>query len=434
MPGNSVRRAERPTATTLVAIAGVALCLLTPAVSHAQDRGKLDRIEGEIKTEQGREAALSKKSKALAEEIEALRQKVIGAARATQDSESLLSRLERKLAETRDHLVQQEKALRHRRKQIGGTLLVLERLSRNPPRALLLSPNRPMEVVRQAMLLRTSLPIIQNRADELREGVTELARTRDDIATQIKVLRGADALHSDQKELLDSLIERKAELLQETEAERQRIQKRIKGLAKEAKTLKELFARLEQERPAPPPPSPPSPPEPAPPAAASEAPEKPEKATPPASEKQTAMLALPRPDSLRRFPRRGPITLPVRGDLSRHYGDSTSYGGVSKGITIETRSAARVVAPYDGKVVFAGPFRGYGQILIIEHSGGYHTLLSGMERVDTSVGQWLLAGEPVGVMTKSAGGKPRLYFELRREGQPVNPLPWFAEYRGKDRG
>lgn len=429
MPGNSVRRAERRTGATFLAIAGVAFCYLTAAGTYAQDRGKLDRIEGEIKSERGREAALSRKSKELEAEIAALRQKVIGAARATQDSESLLTRLERKLAETRDRLAEQEAALRHRRKQIGGTLLVLERLSRNPPRALLLSPNRPMEVVRQAMLLRTSLPIIQNRADELREGVAALARTRDDIGKQIEALKGADALHNDQKALLDSLVARKAELLQETEAERRRIQKRLKRLAREAATLKELFARLEQERPAPPPPSPPTPP--SPPEAGGKPPEK---AAPPATEKQTALLNLPRPDSLRRFPRRGPITLPVRGDLTRHYGESTSYGGAAKGITIETRSAARVVAPYDGKVVFAGPFRGYGQILIIEHSGGYHTLLSGMERVDTGVGQWLLAGEPVGVMAKGTGGRPRLYFELRREGQPVNPLPWFAEYRGKDRG
>jgi len=425
MPGNSVQRADRPSSTTLLAAAGVALFLLPQPAAFAQDRGKLDRIEGEIKSEQGREAELSRKSKALAGEISELRQKVIGAARATQDSESLLTRLERKLADTRERLAEQEKALRHRRKQIGGTLLVLERLSRNPPRALLLSPNEPMEVVRQAMLLRTSLPIIQNRADELREGMVELARTRDDVDHQIKALKGADKLYGDQRELLDSLIARKADLLQETEAERERVRKRLKRLAQEAKTLKELFARLEQERPAPPPPAP------------VPAPSKGEvekNAAPGTTERRTAALSLPRPTALRHFPSQGPITLPVRGDLTRHYGENTAYGATSKGITIETRAGARVVAPYDGKVVFAGPFRGYGQILIIEHSGGYHTLLSGLERVDTDVGQWLLAGEPVGVMAKAADTKPRLYFELRREGQPVNPLPWFAEYRGKDRG
>lgn len=425
-----MKRAERPNPKILIALCGIALVLLPPGISAAQDRGQLNRIEGEIKKEKGRAAELSRKSKALADEIADLRNRAIGAARATQDSESLLTRLERKLAETQENLRIQEDALRHRRQQIGGTLMILERMSRNPPRALLLSPNRPMEVVRQAMLLRTSLPIIQNRADELREGVLELARTRDSIDSQLDELKSASHLYTDQRDLLDSLIDRKAGLLKETEAERTRVRNRLNRLGREAKTLKELFARLEEERPAAPPPSPPIPPIPTEDEGNSRAPP----AAPPAPEQQTAALTVPRPTSLRRFPRRGTITLPVRGELSRHYGDNTLYGATAKGITIETRIAARVVAPYDGKVVFAGPFKGYGQILIIEHSGGYHTLLSGLERVNTDVGQWLLAGEPVGVMAKPTGGKPRLYFELRREGQPVNPLPWFAEFREKKRG
>jgi septal ring factor EnvC (AmiA/AmiB activator) len=84
-----------------------------------------------------------------------------------------------------------------------------------------------------------------------------------------------------------------------------------------------------------------------------------------------------------------------------------------------------VVAPFDGKVLFAGPFKGYGQILIIGHGDGYHSLLAGLDRVDESVGQWLVAGEPVGVMSQSSQ-KPRLYLELRHDGQPINPLPWLA--------
>lgn len=414
----------------LIAVCGAAFACVSPGGASAQDRGQLNKIEGEIKKEQGRVDELSRKFKVLAEEIADLRNRAIGAARATQDSESLLTRLERKLAETQENLRVQEEALRHRRQQIGGTLMVLERMSRNPPRALLLSPNRPMEVVRQAMLLRTSLPIIQNRADELREGVLELARTRDSIDQQLEELKRASHLYTDQRELLDSLIERKAALLDQTEEERNRVRKRLGRLTREAKTLKELFARLEAQTPPPPPPSPPSPPK-----ASADTKKSPVPATTaPAKTERTVALNVPRPSSLRHFPRRGTITLPVRGALSRQYGDDTHYGATAKGITIETRVAARVVAPYDGKVVFAGPFKGYGQILIIEHSGGYHTLLSGLERVDTDVGQWLLAGEPVGVMAKPSGGKPRLYFELRREGQPVNPLPWFAEFREKKRG
>ena len=109
---------------------------------------------------------------------------------------------------------------------------------------------------------------------------------------------------------------------------------------------------------------------------------------------------------------------------------SADEGGVrSKGITITSRPGAAVVAPYDGVVAFAGPFRGYGQLLIIEHSEGYHTLLAGLGRIDAAVGQHILAGEPVGVMEND--GAPSLYVELRRDGQPINPLPWLADRAGK---
>jgi septal ring factor EnvC (AmiA/AmiB activator) len=88
------------------------------------------------------------------------------------------------------------------------------------------------------------------------------------------------------------------------------------------------------------------------------------------------------------------------------------------------------VAPHDGLVAFAGPFEGYGHILIIEHDGGYHTLLAGLERLDTSVGQWVLRGEPVGAMANSTidkgGDTVGLYLELRRKGQPIDPNRWIA--------
>ncbi|MGY8959212.1 MAG: murein hydrolase activator EnvC family protein, partial [Alphaproteobacteria bacterium] len=93
-----------------------------------------------------------------------------------------------------------------------------------------------------------------------------------------------------------------------------------------------------------------------------------------------------------------------------------------------------VIAPFDGKVVFSGPFRNYGQILIIEHRGGYHTVLAGLSRIDATVGQWLLAGEPVGVLAARSQGKPTLYVELRHNGQPINPAPWIVARTGKVRG
>jgi septal ring factor EnvC (AmiA/AmiB activator) len=127
--------------------------------------------------------------------------------------------------------------------------------------------------------------------------------------------------------------------------------------------------------------------------------------------------------------------MPVRGRVVRLYDqESETAGAATKGISIQARSGAQVVAPFDGKVAYAGPFRGYGLILIIDHGERYHTILAGFDRIDAVVGQWVLAGEPVARMGDPTGDNPELYFELRRTGQAINPLPWLATTDDKVRG
>lgn len=150
-----------------------------------------------------------------------------------------------------------------------------------------------------------------------------------------------------------------------------------------------------------------------------------------------SVIDLERPVNVRAFPESpvASLVMPARGDVIGRYGQANGADGASaKGITISTRSAAQVVAPFDGRIVYAGPFRGYGQILIIEHGGRYHTLLAGLERIDAVVGQWVLAGEPLGVMGGTGESKPELYLELRRTGAPINPLPWLATTGDKVQG
>jgi septal ring factor EnvC (AmiA/AmiB activator) len=119
---------------------------------------------------------------------------------------------------------------------------------------------------------------------------------------------------------------------------------------------------------------------------------------------------------------RGHLRLPAAGRIVSHYGNTDIGETFSKGIVIETRVQAGVVAPYDGEVVFAGSFRDYGRIVIIRHSGDYHTLLSGMDEIDCKPGQYLLEGEPIGSMGDS--GSTKLYMELREDGRPIDPMKW----------
>lgn len=131
---------------------------------------------------------------------------------------------------------------------------------------------------------------------------------------------------------------------------------------------------------------------------------------------------------------RGRLAMPSQGQIVERYGQRTKAGQTSKGLRIQTRPDALVVATYDGRVAFAGPFRGYGLILIIEHGEGYHTLLAGLSEIYGTVGQKLLAGEPIGKMDPAGSANPVLYVELRRQGQPINPLPWLASRSNKVHG
>jgi len=139
---------------------------------------------------------------------------------------------------------------------------------------------------------------------------------------------------------------------------------------------------------------------------------------------------------------KGTLRLPAQGKHLKRFGDKDATGGTAKGISLETRNDARITAPADGWVVYAGEFRSYGQLLIINMGGGYHVLLAGLSRIDVSLGQFVLAGEPIAEMGNSAapsqGGeersRPVLYVEFRQDGEPIDPDPWWGEASEKVQG
>jgi septal ring factor EnvC (AmiA/AmiB activator) len=134
---------------------------------------------------------------------------------------------------------------------------------------------------------------------------------------------------------------------------------------------------------------------------------------------------------------RGVVPIPVNGVKIRDFGTSDGLGGTERGISIATRPGAQVTSPCDGWVVYAGPFRSYGQLLILNAGGGYHVVLAGMDRISVGIGQFVLTGEPVAVMgsgtaqvaaASSIGtSQPVLYVEFRKDGTPVDSGPWWAK-------
>jgi septal ring factor EnvC (AmiA/AmiB activator) len=403
--------------------------------ARAQDNPdrRLKELESVIQKRAAEKEQIRQRHQALSEELAKLRADMVKAAKATQESEETLSDLEQQIKDLAKEEKDKSEALVRRREQMAGVLTALQRLAWRPSEALMAQPTSPADTVRSAILLRSAVPRIEDSARDLRTDLDTLVELRADIQRQQKKITATSAKLDGEHLRLKSLFERKAEIVNRTDTEAREIERRIAAMATEASDLRELMARLEVDRKVREAQE-----------AARAAAEKADKEKvrqaalqqarqtgqpPPADEKVAApaRAALPFSEA------RGRMPYPVRGRIVTRYGEHNDVGTINKGLVIATRGAAQVVAPYDGHVAFAGEFRGYGLLLIIEHGEGYHTLLAGMDRIDSTVGQRVVAGEPVGIMG-GADARPTLYVELRRNGQPVNPLPWLTARKDKVNG
>ena len=368
------------------------------------DAGKrLEEVERALDRGRKRSSRLKRQAESLTGDVKRLGRELVAAARTIQDHEAAVSSLEVRLARLGSEEAEKTSGLTRRRGQFTRVMMALERLARIPPEALMVQPLSPSDTVRGAILLRAAIPEIERRADWLRQELTGLTHARHQIVARRQELSAAAAALKTERGRLALLVAKKKVLKQKARDRSRKAEHRVKALAGEAKSLRQLLARLNEERRA---------------RAARPVPDRP----PPEAVQRPITGA------------RGKLPFPAVGRLVGRYGQATKGGLTRKGISVETRPGAQVVAPYDGRVVFADAFRGYGRLLIIDHGEGYHSLLAGLARIDTVIGQCVLAGEPVGVMGRQNKERPTLYVELRREGQPINPLPWLAARKGKVSG
>ena len=384
-----------------------------------ESREQKRKAEGEIATLQA--------------ERERLNQTLLDATARLRETEESAAEVERRLESSKAGEEAIVQSLRNRRALVGEVLVVLQRMGRRPPPALLARPEDILEAIRASMAIGAVLPQMRAETAALQADLTQLLRLRDDIrAQQAKLTRQKDALVS-QRAALAPMIEARQEALREKQTARDAQAERLRALAARATSIKDLIARMEGESEA---------------ArkaaqAAREADAAREAADAALSREQRAKaLATPFRDAARLAPAaafanlKGRLPLPTTGSTLRRFGAADGYGGSEKGLSIAARENGMVVAPSDGWVVFAGPFRSYGQLLIISAGGGYYMVLAGMSRISVNVGQFLLAGEPVASMgdgtaqtaaTIAIGAKqPVLYVEFRKDGTSIDPGPWWA--------
>lgn len=386
---------------------------------------------------------------ALAEKLKAIREQLVGSARLAQENEDVVSRAERRLEDLEIVHATRLEDLDRQRRDLSGLAIGLQRLARQPVEAIITSPQSPLDTARAMMLVRALVPETKARADAIARDIADLGNLRADIAAERERLVSSDQSLELERDRLDALIERKNLLWRSTRGGRSAADANEADMLETVDTLDGLFRALRRfeteqrdaaaslkallDR------GPEVPPAPRVTMNAGDGDNPPPLAQPPRPEPrpsdETVVGApgavvgpVPR-DALASL--KGRLTVPAAGVVVERFARSDSLGFTTKGIALRTRPGARVVATHDGNVIYAGPFRGYGRIIIIEHGDGFHTLLAGLGRIDVRLGQGVLAGEPVGVMGTAATAERqdprRLYIELRHDGVPVNPLAWLAD-------
>ncbi len=404
----------------VAAVAGVAVVSgpLAAADVDAPTR-RLVGVERAIEENEAARSRLDRKAANLAKETERIRRELVKSAATIQSREGQIFRLEARLADLEREEADKVAWLARSRDYASRVLMALQRLARHPVAAIIAHPLSPADTVRGGILLRAAVGEIERRVGTLQRQLGQLAALRADVSARGRELSAAkDALETERNDL-NAALASKTDLQRQVSAKSRKTAERVQRLSSEAGTLRELVARLESEA-----------------RVEAEARVKSEARDKTAKPAGATVVLIPPPESDARLitKARGRLPYPVVGRVVARYGQPTGSGLTSKGVSIETRAGAQVIAPYDGRVVFAGPFRGYGQVLIIDHGEGYHTLLAGLSQIDTVVGQLVFGGEPVGVMRRSDDGKPRLYLELRRNNRPVDPLPWLTKEEVKVSG
>ena len=365
---------------------------------------------------------------AIGQDRSKLNQQLIDIAARVRGVESKIGDAEARLRPLDGRDLEIRNSLESRRAEIVEVLAALQRAGRRAPPALLVRPEDALQSLRTAMLLGAVVPEMRAQADRLVADLSELIGLRKTIAAERDQLGiDRDKLKADQVQLA-ALVEERQRKQSAIEKDLEAESSRALALARQADSLQSLIAKMEQDLKS----------------AARAAATASLQGAPAAPGGKPDLNALKDPARLSPAiafgSAKGLFALPVNGVRIRDFGGSDGAGGVQKGISLATRAGAQVTTPCDGWVVYAGPFRSYGQLLILNAGGGYHVLIAGMERISVNIGQFVLTGEPVATMgttsqvasiLAASAKEPVLYIEFRKDGTPIDPGPWWAANEGE---
>ena len=380
------------------------------------------KMEAEAKRVSKEQQAMEQKANKLKEELKNVNKKMIAAAKKIQNGEDEILKKQEELAVLQKHLNESEEKFNSENDMLIETLAALQNLALRPSEAVLVQPLSPVEVMRSSILLRGSVHSLESRPSSIRQSIEDISNQKAQIALRLQDLEKDNKKLAMQQEGMKKLSQQKSTMYSQISSQSEEAKKKADMLASQAHNLRDLLEKLEKQKEI----------------ARRQMAEKARLAREQAAAKlheeshgleaineyENSSQTLEQPAA--GFSKaKGRLSRPARGPLVTAFHSELSKGVYSNGIDIKTAAKAQVIAPYDGTVIYAGPFKNFANLVIIDHGEGYTSLLSGLGETDTEVGQTLLAGEPVGTMPADAGSK--LHIEIRKNNHPVNPNEWIKK-------
>jgi murein hydrolase activator len=416
------------------------------AETPAQTRDTLDKSRRDLDVSQQRTKGIEKSIAQIQADRERLSDNLRETARIIHDSEARLTTIERQQAglAAQERKIREELSIQHRK--IAVLLGAMQRMGRNPPPVMITQREDALQMVRSAMILAHAFPGLADQATALAKRLGELVKVMEASKVQSAALRAETASHEQERTRLAQLIESRRQSLAQHQPELEAARRHAAETARRIDNLTTLIARLDTG-PARSTPTPALPAD----LPGTEPAERPKdvgsaviaapgiRPSPPIAELRPSNRDVASLDPTPMRPAvpfaqaKGSLPLPAQGKRVLGFGDKTQFGAQSMGTVLETRHSAQVRSPCDGRIIYAGEFRTWGQLLIINADGGYHILLAGLSEINVQTGEFVLAGETVGFMSaaprsssaKPDGNAPVLYVEFRKDNRPIDPDPWW---------
>jgi septal ring factor EnvC (AmiA/AmiB activator) len=355
----------------------------------------LEQMNSELKARKDEAKDLQQRAKSLEEELEDNRKDLVESGRAVQQQERALLQLEAEIVEHEKEYGSLQDRLAEDRSKIARLILAMDRMKEVPMEALMIRPGGMLETAQSAMIIEDVAETLARRTQRLKSDVARMDVLAQTLKEQRSELTLNLAAFEKERERLQQYIGLKEKLYASSQADLEKQRREVKRISLQASSMKDLLSGLEVQR---------------------------ERERQEAAQRSLAQQAVARITPMFE----GDAQLPVSGIVRVGYGQPDHLDAPSDGLWIEGRKEALVVAPMDGTVRYTGTFKGYGNMVIVEHSGGYHSLIAGMDSIDTKVGYNVVKGEPIGALGKNVQqGQAHLYYELRHHGKVVNPSKKF---------